>query len=115
VIRTHATATPTTLLFRFSASTGNAHRIHDDRPYATRVERYPDLMVHGPLLAIYMANLVRSQAGDRVLTAFAFRFLRPVFLGDTFRVDAAPDGTSVDVAVVSGESTVHATATADFA
>jgi 3-methylfumaryl-CoA hydratase len=45
-------ATGPVLLFRFSALTYNGHRIHYDRPYATQVEGYPDLVVHGPLLAL---------------------------------------------------------------
>ena len=48
------------LLFRFSAVTANAHRIHYDHPYATEVEGYPDLVVHGPLTAILLAELART-------------------------------------------------------
>ena len=40
-------ATPT-LLFRYSAMTFNGHRFHYDQPYATQVEGYADLVVHGP-------------------------------------------------------------------
>ena len=47
------------LLFRFSAVTDNAHRIHYDHPYATEVEGYPDLVVHGPLTAILLAEFAR--------------------------------------------------------
>ena len=39
------------LLFRYSALTFNGHRIHYDRRYATEVEGYPGLIVHGPLIA----------------------------------------------------------------
>ena len=48
-----------TLLFRFSAVTFNAHRIHYDREYATNVEGYPGLVVHGPLTAVLLLELVR--------------------------------------------------------
>jgi len=51
------------LLFRFSAVTANAHRIHYDHPYATKVEGYPDLVVHGPLTAILLAELCRRRTG----------------------------------------------------
>ncbi|MFL6697874.1 MAG: MaoC family dehydratase N-terminal domain-containing protein, partial [Vitreoscilla sp.] len=47
------------LLFRYSALTFNGHRIHYDRPYATGIEGYPGLVVHGPLLATLLADLVR--------------------------------------------------------
>ena len=67
-------------LFRMSALTGNGHRIHYDQPYATGVEGYPALVVHGPLQAIWMADLLRrhTPAGLR-LKQFAFRGRRPAF------------------------------------
>jgi 3-methylfumaryl-CoA hydratase len=68
-----------TVLFRFSALTYNAHRIHYDRPYATGVEGYPGLVVHGPLQAVALAELCRRQLPDRALTSFRFRALRPAF------------------------------------
>ncbi len=40
------------MLFRFSAVTFNGHRIHYDRTYAKDVEKYPGLVVHGPLQAV---------------------------------------------------------------
>jgi 3-methylfumaryl-CoA hydratase len=69
-----------TLLFRFSALTYNAHRIHYDRDYARDVEGYPGLVVHGPLQAMLMAEAVRrrrpvAHSGTR----FAYRLVAPVF------------------------------------
>lgn len=61
------------LLFRFSAVTFNAHRIHYDRAYATAVEGYPGLVVHGPLLALELAELARVHSPGRDLRAFRFR------------------------------------------
>jgi 3-methylfumaryl-CoA hydratase len=52
------------LLFRFSALTYNAHRIHYDRDYARHVEGYPGLLIHGPLQALAMAEAARA-AGNR--------------------------------------------------
>ncbi len=54
------------LLFRFSAVTANAHRIHYDRPYATDIEGYPDLVVHGPLTAILLSELAASTERPRL-------------------------------------------------
>jgi 3-methylfumaryl-CoA hydratase len=68
--------TDPTLLFRFSALTGNAHRIHYDEPYSTGTEGYPGLVVHGPLLAVYMAGLVRANA-VATIREFTFRLHRP--------------------------------------
>jgi len=69
------------LLFRYSALTGNGHRIHYDFDYVTRVEQYPGLIVHGPLQATLLAGLLRqARPGERV-ARFAFRGLRPAFAG----------------------------------
>jgi 3-methylfumaryl-CoA hydratase len=67
------------LLFRFSALTFNAHRIHYDRDYARDVEGYPGLVVHGPLIAtLLMDHFLRQHPGRRV-AAFSFRAQRPLF------------------------------------
>jgi 3-methylfumaryl-CoA hydratase len=78
------------LLFRFSALTYNAHRIHYDRDYAN-LEGYPDLVVHGPLQALLMAELLR-RAGERFSGhQFAYRLLAPTFGTQRLRVGAGPD------------------------
>jgi 3-methylfumaryl-CoA hydratase len=79
------------LLFRYSALTFNGHRIHYDRTYATAVEGYPGLVVHGPLLATLMLELVRAQRPAATVTAFEFRALRPVFDGVPFTVAGEPE------------------------
>ena len=93
------------LLFRYSALTFNGHRIHYDRPYATDVEGYPGLVVHGPLLATLLADLVRRNLPDAVLTRFEFRAVRPVFDGASFQLCGAPapDGRSVRLWVRDAE------------
>ena len=73
-------ATDPVLLFRFSALTYNGHRIHYDRPYATQAEGYPDLVVHGPLLALLALELPRIHAPDQPVRSFAYRLVRPAFL-----------------------------------
>ena len=70
------------LLFRFSALTYNAHRIHYDRDYARGVEGYPGLVVHGPLQALVMAEAARMRVpeGQRAETnAFEYRLVSPLF------------------------------------
>jgi len=66
------------LLFRFSALTFNAHRIHYDRAYAVDIEGYPGLVVHGPLTAVLLLQLVR-QSTPRPVVAFSFRGVAPLF------------------------------------
>ena len=67
------------LLFRYSALTFNGHRIHYDRRYATEAEGYPGLVVHGPLQATLMADLLRRHLPDIAVTRFVFRAVSPLF------------------------------------
>lgn len=78
------------LLFRFSALTYNAHRIHYDEAYATQAEGHPGLVVHGPLLAILCLELPR-RAGRHV-TELSFRARSPVYAGQPFVATGSPDG-----------------------
>lgn len=78
------------LLFRYSALTFNGHRIHYDRRYATEVEGYPGLVVHGPLLATLLLDLIRRELPDRTIERFRFRALRPSFDISPFTVEGAP-------------------------
>lgn len=73
------------LLFRFSALTFNAHRIHYDRPYATGDEGYPGLVVHGPLTAVLLMELLRQNVTGSV-QEFSFRGLAPLFDLAPFRL-----------------------------
>jgi 3-methylfumaryl-CoA hydratase len=79
------------LLFRYSALTFNGHRIHYDRRYVTEVEGYPGLIVHGPLIATLLVDLVRRHSEAR-LAAFRFRAVRPLFDIAPFAVCGAPEG-----------------------
>lgn len=84
------------LLMRFSALTFNGHRIHYDRPYATAVEGYPGLVVHGPLIATLLADLARRHRPEARVTGFSFRAVRPTTDLHPFRVCGVPaaDGRS---------------------
>jgi 3-methylfumaryl-CoA hydratase len=66
-------------LFRYSALTFNGHRIHYDRRYATQVENYPGLVVHGPLLATLLLDLLRYNLRDARVAQFSFRAIAPLF------------------------------------
>jgi 3-methylfumaryl-CoA hydratase len=80
------------LLFRFSALTFNAHRIHYDRAYATSVEHYPGLVVHGPLQAILLAGHLEASASPAaVIRHFAYRGHSPAFANRELRLEAWPD------------------------
>ena len=72
------------LLFRYSALTFNSHRIHYDRPYATGVEGYPGLVVHGPLIATLLLDLIRRERPEAVVKEFDFKAVSPLFDTDSF-------------------------------
>ena len=83
------------LLFRYSALTFNGHCIHYDRPYVTGVEGYPGLVVHGPLIATLLMDLLRRQAPEADVASFRFKAVRPTFDGRPLRVNGARDGHTV--------------------
>ena len=85
------------LLFRYSALTFNGHRIHYDRRYVTEVEGYPGLVVHGPLIATLLLDLLRRERPQAEVATFRFRAVRPTFDGHPFHVNGAPsaDGGAV--------------------
>ena len=86
------------LLFRYSALTFNGHRIHYDRPYVTEVEGYPGLIVHGPMIATLLLDLLRRERPEARVRRFVFKAMRPVFDIHTFTVcgkpEAGPHGES---------------------
>ena len=87
------------LLFRYSALTFNGHRIHYDRRYVTEVEGYPGLIVHGPLIATLLVDLVRRHRPQAFVKGFQFKAVRPTFDLHPFRLNAQPsaDGKTVRV------------------
>jgi len=103
------------LLFRYSALTFNGHRIHYDRRYVTEVEGYPGLIVHGPLIATLLLDLLRREAPDARVAGFGFKAVRPTFDGHPFDVNGAPsaDGRRVHLWATDHEGwlTMDATAT----
>ena len=82
------------LLFRYSALTFNGHRIHYDRRYVTEVEGYPGLIVHGPLVATLLLDLLRRALPAATVTAFSFRAVKPLFDIAPFSVCGRLDGDS---------------------
>lgn len=78
------------MLFRYSAMTFNGHRIHYDRDYVTRVEGYPGLVVHGPLIATLLVDLVRRSLPEARIAAFSFRAVSPIFDGAPFSLNGTP-------------------------
>jgi 3-methylfumaryl-CoA hydratase len=100
------------LLFRFSALTFNGHRIHYDRNYATEVEKYPGLVVHGPLQALLLMESAKKHHPGRKPATYSFRAVRPLFDFDRIAVCGRPkpDGGN-DLYTVNGDNSIAMQAT----
>ena len=83
------------LLFRYSALTFNGHRIHYDRKYVTEIEGYPGLIVHGPLIATLLMDLLGRNAPEAEVASFRFKAVRPTFDLHPFKVNGQRDGNTV--------------------
>lgn len=85
--------TPSTnLLFRYSALTFNTHKIHLDRDYCRDVEGYPGLVVHGPLIATLLLDLMVEHRPDATVARFSFRAVSPLFDTADFTVNGKDEG-----------------------
>ena len=102
------------LLFRYSALTYNSHRIHYDHPYVTTVEGYPGLLVHGPLLATLLLDLLLREQPRANVTRFEFRAVRPVFDVTPFFVCGQPaaDGRNAQLWIAGSDGFLCMDATA---
>lgn len=103
------------LLFRFSALTANAHRIHYDAPYARNEEGYPGLVVHGPLLAVLMLELARRNAPGQQVRSLSYRLRRPVFAGEHVLACGTPAAGRAELRVATRREARHASAEVTFA
>jgi 3-methylfumaryl-CoA hydratase len=101
------------LLFRFSALTYNAHRIHYDRDYARDVEGYLGLLTHGPLQALAMTEAARARGRTGPGTVCEYRLVSPLFdhQGLVVRATETTNGMEATVRDLSGRQTAHATIT----
>ncbi|MEV0642965.1 MaoC family dehydratase N-terminal domain-containing protein [Streptomyces sp. NPDC050619] len=122
-------ATDPTLLMRFSAATSNPHRIHYDWPYATRSEGYPGLVVHGPLMALALAEVLPLEGHRARVVRIRHRSRKPLFCGqsaqlrrtqDTENPEDAADAITLGLfgphsgAAEPAPHTPHSTLTIDF-
>ena len=101
------------LLFRYSAATFNAHRIHYDLPYAQEVEKYPGLVVHGPLQATLLADAAIRHSGRRPAT-LKYRGVHPMFADEPMRLfgyNESQNGMSLCTGVPDSHQGMQATIT----
>lgn len=97
-------------LFRFSALTANSHRIHYDLEYARGVEGHAGLVVHGPLLALLMADRVRGRLAREAGFTFRYRFRRPLYAGQDAVVTARDTSAGTELAVIGTDGRTRASA-----
>ena len=104
------------LLFRYSALTFNGHRIHYDRAYATEAEGYPALVVHGPLIATLLLELLHTEMPDARIESFSFRAVAPLFDTAPFLVCGSPQGNqrTVSLWAQTPDGSLAMSATADL-
>jgi len=102
------------LLFRYSAVTFNSHRIHYDHPYVTKVEGYPGLVVHGPLIATLLLDLLRRNRPATEVKEYRFKALKPLYDTASFFTCGAPDEAAGSARLwtrdAEGAATMQATA-----
>ncbi len=102
------------LLFRYSALTFNTHRIHYDHDYATQIEGYPALVVHGPLMASLLLRFANEQASGRALHTFEFRGLAPAFCNQELFLVANNIENGFDLAVIGADGNKRMAAKVSF-
>jgi 3-methylfumaryl-CoA hydratase len=106
--------TDPTLLMRFSAATANAHRIHYDWPYSTKVEGYPGLVVHGPLSTLVLAEALRMAVPQRRLRHLRHRNVAPLFCGEDAWVHLRTDTDLAKATLRGGDGTLLAGLSAEL-
>ena len=101
------------MLFRYSALTFNSHRIHYDLDYASRVEGYPGLVVHGPLSATLLVDALLRRYPGATLSHFEFSARAPLFANETaFLCGRAGEGETIELAVIAPDGSIAITARA---
>jgi 3-methylfumaryl-CoA hydratase len=107
----HRSITPSEpLLFRYSALTFNSHRIHYDQPYATGVEGYRGLVVHGPLIATLLLDLAAREFGSNMLKKFSMRAQSAAFSGEPLHLVSKNEGQKITLAAIGNDGRTVMTA-----
>ncbi len=111
-VSSHYTSDPI-MLFRYSALTFNSHRIHYDTDYCREVEGYPDIVVHGPLIATLLLDLCINHYNDH-LTGFEYQARSPLFNPHPFSIHSQRIGDTAEVWAANKNGGLAMKATARF-
>lgn len=103
-------------LFCYSALTFNPHRIHYDRGYATTVEGYPGLVVHGPYSQQCLIDFARDHNPGKRMASFSQRAHAPLFDTGPFTLVGRPSTGSpgAQLWALGPEGTIAMQATVTF-
>jgi 3-methylfumaryl-CoA hydratase len=96
----------TVQLFRYSALTYNAHRIHYDLPYTREVEGYPALVINGGLIALMLVEAARPKLTGTI-AGYDARAMAPLFIGQTVLLNSRAAGDTVETWASSPDGGVH--------
>ena len=112
----HRVITPDpVLLFRYSALTFNAHRIHYDTPYTVDEENYPGLLVQGPLTSTLLSDLIRRSAAQATIGSLELKAVRPSYVDRPLHLRGSRDGDRVRLWAADEAGYVTMTASAELA
>ncbi|MCA0421867.1 MAG: MaoC family dehydratase N-terminal domain-containing protein [Proteobacteria bacterium] len=101
------------MVFRYSAVTFNAHRIHYDLAYATGVEGYPGVIVQGQLLATLMLRACEAHGSSKI-RRFNFRGVQPVFAGETVHAEGQARAGGYDLWIRDAAGVLRMTGNAEI-
>jgi 3-methylfumaryl-CoA hydratase len=96
----------TPMLFRYSALTFNAHRIHYDLPYTREKEGYPALVVNGGLTALMLVEAARPHLPGPI-TGYTARAMAPLFIGNTITLNTRLAGDTAETWAGGPDGGVH--------
>ncbi|MWD26542.1 acyl-CoA dehydrogenase [Aquicoccus sp. SCR17] len=110
----HEVAPDELMLFNYSAVSRNPHRIHYDQPYATGVEGYPGLVIHGPLIGTWLLEWLERECPGRAVAGVTVTARRPLFLPEGFTVRGRVEGDAFRVAAQDRHGAINMTAEGRF-
>ncbi|KAL2069689.1 hypothetical protein VTL71DRAFT_14368 [Oculimacula yallundae] len=100
-------------LFRFSAMTFNAHKIHYNKEWCQKVEGHRGLVVHGPLNLINMLNFWRDlHGGEATPKKITYRATNPLYADEPYRIIMDDEGqkiTQVKIVDSYGQTSMQGT------
>jgi 3-methylfumaryl-CoA hydratase len=115
VVKKFALSTSQVDLFRYSAFTGNGHRIHYDLPYARDLEGYPGLVVHGPYLVSMLVEQALAHTGLSSPRHLEYRLTHPLFQSEGYEIAFGElEHAQMQMAIINGNGQVTLSACLTF-